>query len=36
MLAFIFALTIPVLPLFLRKLYKKEEKLSNREIIFGI
>ena len=33
MSAYIFALTIPILPIFLRRLYKKEEKLSNREII---
>lgn len=31
---YIFALTIPVLPLFLRKIYKKEEKLNTRETVF--
>lgn len=34
MTACIFSLIIPLLPLFLRKLYKKEEKLSTRETFF--
>lgn len=34
MTACIFALTIPVIPLFLRKLYKREEKLNTRETVF--
>lgn len=33
MLAYIFALITPILPILLRRRYKKEEKLSNREII---
>ena len=34
MTAYIFSLIIPMFPLFMRKLYKKEEKLSTRETIF--
>lgn len=34
MTAYLFALTSPILPLLVRKVYKKEEKLSTREIIF--
>lgn len=34
MQAYIFGLTVPLIPLFLRKLYKKEEQLRGRELLF--